>query len=95
MPRPTGCSSSSGPSVAEWNLEYKCIRIRTDYGLTSNSATGVVGQFAIYRDGFKTALASMPLGQVGTAELDMSGRLSDQVRGIEGNLHRHRLRRMG
>lgn len=32
-----------------------------------------MGQFAIYRDGFKTALASMPLGQVGTAELDMSG----------------------
>ncbi len=65
--------ASSGPSVAEWNLEYKCILVRADYGLTSDTATGVVGDFAIHKDGVRVPLPSKALGQVGTAEVDISG----------------------
>ncbi len=65
--------SSAGPSTSTWNVEYKCTRFRSDYGLASTSATGAISQFALLKDAVRVPLGVLALGQVGTADVDITG----------------------
>jgi hypothetical protein len=55
----------------EWNLSYRCTKLRATLGLSDDSASGSSVLFSAYADSVETAFSAMSIGQARTIEVDV------------------------